>query len=321
MHSHSHGKGSRGHRRKSTRIRALKRDSAPLVLALEGYAVQATSALTKLYDDEPDEGYWPQVEDREAELYGPFLIHTKLIGPEAEARLLAAVEKFTSAKADIKSEDATTAKAIALLEVLEGMSGDTFIPGDLVAGLAEYDAWSYNFAKVKGSDEKSKHRQMSAQVGYALRSYRLQGKRIGGTVRYPLRKTIDTLRSHVPENYPNHPNHPDHPEDTHTTAQAVENETKQDTQDSKDTFEGAAAIELPQPRRRAWSGACPGCELIRNSTALMRFHLNGCHQFNMPRMVKVEAALDRGESVDGELAQRYRRYLDLGLGRLSGGVH
>jgi hypothetical protein len=149
-------KAPRGHRRKSTRIRALKRDSASFVKALEAYAVQTKPGLTKLYDEEPDQGYWPQLEDREAELYGPLLIHAKLIGAEAEAKLLAVVDRFTSAKADIKAEDLTTAKAIALLDVVEQMSGETVTPGDLVDSLAEYEAWAVVFGSVKG-DEKTKH--------------------------------------------------------------------------------------------------------------------------------------------------------------------
>jgi hypothetical protein len=55
---------------------------------------------------------------------------------------------------------------------------------------------------------------------------------------------------------------------------------------------------------------------MRNSPASMIFHLRGCKQFGWARMLKMEARRDLGNDVDGELEQRYRRYLALGLGGL-----
>jgi hypothetical protein len=84
----------KGTKRKSTRLKSLMRDSQELIAQMNAYAVQYTRQLAQLYLDEPDEGYWPSITDREAELWGPLLMHAKLAGPEAEARLLAVANNF-----------------------------------------------------------------------------------------------------------------------------------------------------------------------------------------------------------------------------------
>jgi len=198
-------KAPRGHRRKTSRIRALKRDAATLLKELKAYTIQAKSELERLYYQEPDEGYWPWIQDREAELYGPLLIHARLIGKDTEQKLLAVVEKFTNAKAEIQAEDWHIAKTIALLGALEELAGDTFTPGDIVDGLADSEVWSLSFAKARSSDEKARHKEKSAKVGYFLRSYRIKGSRVGGTVRYNRKTVIEIIRAHTPQNYPNYP--------------------------------------------------------------------------------------------------------------------
>jgi len=84
------------HVRKSTRQRQLQRHSAPLREAVEAYAEQSRESLAVLYENEPDQGYWTQLRDREAELWGPLLMHARFIGPELEARLLATALSFSS---------------------------------------------------------------------------------------------------------------------------------------------------------------------------------------------------------------------------------
>src|SRR5215472_2120696 len=217
-------------RRKSSRIRPRKRDAAALVEKLQLYAIQAGPKLSQLYDDEPDAGYWPELEDRESELFSPLLIHAKFIGAEAEARLITVVQKFTRAKADIKETDLATAKALALLDVVEEMSGETVTPGDLVDSLAEYEVWAVAFGSVKG-DEKTKHKGMAAKIGYFLRSFRLQshGRRVKA---YDRQAVINALRAHVPENHRNHRN----PHDAdHHAAQGVNNTQASDGRDSCDS--------------------------------------------------------------------------------------
>jgi hypothetical protein len=231
-------KAPRNHVRRSTRVRALKRDSHPLVEQLKAYALQSMVQLGQLYAEEPDQGYWPTVKDREAELYGPLLIHAKLIGAEAEQRLLAVVENFTAAKSKIKAEDWEIAKAVAMLEVLEGLEGDTtFTPGDLVDGLAEYEVWSLAFGKVKGADEKTRHKGMAAKIGYFLKSFRLQGDGSSGVKKYDLRAAIDVIRAHVPENHQNHQNHQ---KAEASEPKAVENTIASDSSDSSDALAGSS---------------------------------------------------------------------------------
>ena len=194
-----------GHKRKSTRVRPLKRAAAPLVEQLKAYALQAKDELTGLYDEEPDEGYWPWLEDREAEIFGPLLYHARAIGPDAERDLVEVVKRFTQAKAEIESGDSSTAKAIAVLECQEAMQKkppDTdarFAPGDLLAALLEYEAWASTFGKVKGADEKTRWKGMAARIGYFLKSFRLVKEKGAHRIEYNLQNAIDVIRRHVPQ--------------------------------------------------------------------------------------------------------------------------
>ena len=77
----------KGNHRKSTKLKAIARAAAPLREKLEAYAIQMSQALTELYDKAPDEGYWPHIRDREAELWEPFLLHARLASAAEEARL------------------------------------------------------------------------------------------------------------------------------------------------------------------------------------------------------------------------------------------
>jgi hypothetical protein len=193
-----------GCKRKSTRIRAVTRDSRPLVDKLEAYAVQYRDQLQKLYDLEPAEGYWPYIVDREAELWGPLLIHARLIGVAAEEQMLKVVQQFTQAKDQIEAQDAHTAKALALLDALKDLSGDTFSPADLVDKLSGTDAWATTFAKAKGGDDATRERTKSATVGFALRRFRLkrQSKSSSGSSIYSVSEAISVIGRHVPRFLP-----------------------------------------------------------------------------------------------------------------------
>jgi hypothetical protein len=193
-------KAPKSHVRKSSRDRALRRDSQPLVKQLEAYAIQAKDALRQLYEAEPDCGYWPSISDREAELWGPLLIHAKCIGPQAEARLLAVANKFCEQKAEMQSTEWHIAQTIDLLEAIKNMSGDTFTPGDLVDALMESEAWAKTMADVKGHDEQSIKKGRAAKVGYFLRRFRLSKKKdTQGNKAYNRLATIKCLAGHVPD--------------------------------------------------------------------------------------------------------------------------
>jgi hypothetical protein len=202
-------KAPKGSFRKSTRHRALKRDAQNFVLQLEAYAVQASDALRKLYEAEPDAGYWPSITDREAELWGPLLIHARLAGPDAEAKLLAVVDKFSDEKAAIKSTDWKIAQTIALLDAISEHTDTTFTPGDLVPRLAQSEAWAKTLAEAKGRDDDSVRITQAARVGYSLRSFRLRGKKNStGHIAYEKEAAIACLSAHVPQNTPNSPESP-----------------------------------------------------------------------------------------------------------------
>jgi hypothetical protein len=202
-------KAPRGSVRKSTRHRALRRDAKHLLTQLEAYAVQAEQALRQLYEAEPDCGYWPSISDRESELWGPLMSHARLAGPEAETKLLAVVNKFSEEKADIKSADSKIAQTIAMLDAILEHPGSTFTPGDLVASLAQSEAWARTLSEVKGRDEDSVRIAKAAKVGYFLRKFRLQGKKnTTGHMAYDRQAAIICLSAHVPRNPPNPPEPP-----------------------------------------------------------------------------------------------------------------
>ena len=202
-------KAPRGSVRKSTRQKVMHRDASGLITQLEAYAIQFSDALQRLYEAEPDCGYWPSITDREAELWGPLLIHARLAGIEAENKLLAAVHKFSEEKAGIKSSDWKVAQTIALLEAISKHGDDTFTPGDLVRTLIDSEAWARTLAEAKGRDEDSVRVNRAAKVGSFLRSFRLRGKKNGsGHMAYDKQAAINCLCSHVPDNPPIPPQPP-----------------------------------------------------------------------------------------------------------------
>jgi hypothetical protein len=203
---HPLGQAPKSSVRKSTRHRPLHRDGRHLVVQIEAYALQAPDALRRLYEAEPDCGYWPSITDREAELWGPLLIHARLAGPHAEAKLLAVVEKFSEEKAEIKSADSKIAQAIALSDAISNYPDTTFTPGDLVPILAKSEAWGKSLAEAKGRDDDSGRVAQAAKVGYFLRNFRLRGKKNKtGHMAYERQTAIACLSAHVPQNPPNSP--------------------------------------------------------------------------------------------------------------------
>jgi hypothetical protein len=202
-------KAPKGSIRKSTRHLALLRDGRHLVEQLEAYALQFSDSLLRLYEAEPDCGYWPLITDREAELWGPLLIHARLAGPDAEAKLLAVVDKFSEEKAEIKSADSKVAQTIALLDAISKHPDTTFTPGDLVPRLALSEPWGRTLAEVKGRTDDSVRVSQAAKVGYSLRNFRLRGKKNStGHMAYERQTAIACLSAHVPQNPPNPPQPP-----------------------------------------------------------------------------------------------------------------
>jgi hypothetical protein len=221
--------------RRSTRHRALFRDGRHLVEPLEAYALQSSESLLRLYEAEPDCGYWPTITDREAELWGPLLIHARLAGPESEAKLLAVVDKFSEEKAEIKSADSKIAQTLALLDAISNHPNATFTPGDLVPILAQSEEWGRTLVEVKGRNDGAVRVSQAAKVGYFLRNFRLRGKKNGaGHMAYESEAAIACLSAHVP---PNRPNPPQPPSQTPQEVQLLGNTGSLEGTEAKEGFD------------------------------------------------------------------------------------
>ena len=202
------------------RERVLERDAAPLREQMEAYALQFSDHLKALYEAEPDAGYWPELTDREAEIWGPLLIHARMTG--AEYALLQAMRDFIRTKQGIQSDENVIAKTIAALDALRqlqkrqlGQAGHlvggkpftpgqkaTFRPVDLLSQLIEDEAWSETFARIRASGDDAPQilRIARAQaVGRFLRGFRLTSLRRDqrGKI-YDLEAAIEVLENHVP---------------------------------------------------------------------------------------------------------------------------
>jgi hypothetical protein len=241
-------KAPRASVRKPTRQRALRRDAKHLVIQLEAYALQTDEALRRLYEAEPDCGHWPSITDREAELWGPLLIHARLAGSEAETKLLAVVTKFSEEKAEIKSADSKVAQTIALLDAISKHLESTFTPSDLVPSLAQSEAWGRTLAEVKGRNDDSVRVAQAAKVGYFLRKFRLRGKKNStGHIAYDRAEAITCLSAHVPEK-PQNPPKP--PSQNHAAGRLAENTASTECTEATEAFpflnsEGGKEIHPP----------------------------------------------------------------------------
>jgi hypothetical protein len=185
-------KAPAGHVRKSTRQRHLRRDSAQIRERIEAYAEQYRENLILLYQKEPDEGYWPQLRDRELELWGPLLIHARLIGPQCEGRLSAAALSFSRAKLEIEAQDRDVALTIELLHAVEQGVSERFAPAELVPVLVG-DGWGEKFSRCR--DDRAK----AATVGRFFGRFRLSSRQHSreGTS-YLRQEAIEKLTAHIP---------------------------------------------------------------------------------------------------------------------------
>lgn len=188
--------------RKSTRLRSLERDAKLLRETLEAYGLQVREALVQRYEAEPDEGYWPQITDREAEIWGPLLMHARLAGPELEAELLRVIEVFSKSKREIEAGDWGIAMTIAALDAIRALEERTeFVPADLLDSLAASEAWASTFAKVKNDNRNGK----SARVGYFLKKFRLKKTHTIQGNSFSREEALRVLAAHVPECEPSTP--------------------------------------------------------------------------------------------------------------------
>jgi len=187
---------------KKTRERVLERDAKPIRRQLEAYALQKRVDLETLYDKEPDEGYWPHITDREAEVWGPLLVHARLAGPEAEKKLLAACDTLTRQKLSIQDEDYNRALAGELREAIQETTGERFTPADLLGNLNGAENWGAKLNKYKVDDSKSR----ASAVGRFLTKFRFQSKERARTgqsskaTSYLRSEALSVLSSLYPQN-------------------------------------------------------------------------------------------------------------------------
>jgi Protein of unknown function (DUF3631) len=187
----------KGNHRKSTKLKAVTRAAATLREKLEAYSLQVTAALIELYDGAPDQGYWPDIRDREAEIWEPLLFHARVAGPEMEARLLDVIGKFSKQKASIQEDDWRVAQILALLQAITPHSHDTFTPADLVDAVSKSEAWARTFANYRSDDDGKKSK--AAAIGRVLAKFRMESRkhtRLGITYRRD--EAVMKLSAHLP---------------------------------------------------------------------------------------------------------------------------
>jgi hypothetical protein len=176
-----------------TRRRILKREASPLKEALEAYALQCREKLARLYEEEPDMTYWPELSGRESEIWGPLLTHSRLAGPDIERRALDVARRFSRGKAEIAiAEDVNLALSQEALEILAMRETESFRPGELVEELAAKEAWG-----VRLEERKTEKAKVSA-VGKFFRRFRLRGKHTSAGTEYSRLEAIGQLTRHIP---------------------------------------------------------------------------------------------------------------------------
>jgi hypothetical protein len=177
-----------------TRQRVLQRLGAQLREKLEAYAAQYRPELERLYEAEPDAGYWPELSGREEDLWGPLMIHARLAGPEVEERALEVALRFCRQKAETAvAEDPDLALAQELKEALEKLKSEHFSPGELVSILAEEECWGEKLVKCRTPKSKA------CAVGQFLNKFRLPSReRYRGGTRYERKEALRFIALHLP---------------------------------------------------------------------------------------------------------------------------
>lgn len=183
-----------GARLKSARHTAVRRAAEEFRDRLEAYQVQARDSLAAQYSAMPDEGYWPRLNDREAEIFEPLLLHARRAEPEIEKRALEAALALSRRKQEIQAEDQEFTLARELLEALEQHQPAIFTPGDLLELLSETEGWGARLA------EKHEEKAKAAQVGLFIRKLRLHSRqRTRQGTRYDTNEALGKLRAIVPD--------------------------------------------------------------------------------------------------------------------------
>jgi hypothetical protein len=180
-------------KRQATRERAAK----PLRERIEAYALQVRQTLTRLAEAEPDEGYWPDLTNREGEVWGPLLMHARIAGPQIEERAHAAACLLAGLNRRIQAQDSRLAKGREVVDVLREATGERFRPGDLVEALSESEVWGADLGGCRDAKAKAK------AIGRYLAAYRMPSyKRDRLGTGYDRLEAITAIESGLPEPEP-----------------------------------------------------------------------------------------------------------------------
>jgi hypothetical protein len=191
--------------------RVIQREAAPLKERLEAYAVQRREALEELYNQQPDETYWPWLPARENELFNPLLLHARLIGEEFEKEVIAVVKAFTADKNRIiLVEDERLSRALEVLEGLEEHLGlllnqkvidpsgwneseaNQIRASELLEKLSEKETWSDYLERRKNDKART------TAIGTFLRSFKPESKHDEKGTKYNLLDLSRKLARHLP---------------------------------------------------------------------------------------------------------------------------
>ncbi|MFY9582912.1 MAG: DUF3854 domain-containing protein [Candidatus Acidiferrales bacterium] len=233
----------KAHGLRQRRRNVLMKEAAPLKEKLEAYALQYRAQLQRLYLDEPDDGYWPQISGREEEVWGPLLTHARLAGPDIERRAVKAALEYSGQKAKIAiTEDRIFALAQEALEILRYRQGEVFCPRELVQSLAEKEIWGEHLA-----ERKSDKARVTA-VGTFFSQFRPASRRhtTAGT-EYGRLEVMAVLERHMPETTA--------PPEEGVRVSAATKTDSESTDYVADTFETVVSASQPTESKKATTGA------------------------------------------------------------------
>lgn len=179
-----------GFKLKSARTKALASLAGKLREDCEAYSVQHRDELLRLYEEEPDEGYWPDLSDREQELFGPLLLHARVGG--FEERAFNAALTFSGRKLDIQDQEQDFSLTRELCEVLEGSNCERFAPKMLLPELLKKEVWGSRLAVAQND------RAAATVIGCFLARFHLESRlhSVSGTT-YERGEAIKKISSYI----------------------------------------------------------------------------------------------------------------------------
>jgi hypothetical protein len=163
-----------------------------LLFRLEVYAAQNEDNLQRMQDEEPDLGYWRDIQRREREIWVPLLFHARLAGPEIETRAEALAKRFGQEKRDAQSQDdINVALAREIVCSLDKVNMFEFTSSELVTLVEDEENWG---DKLAGRNSKAR----AGVVGRFLRNFLPTTRLLDGVTRYRRADVLAKLGAHLP---------------------------------------------------------------------------------------------------------------------------